>query len=158
MGDLKRASYNFEQEIFFTQLFQDIQDISYAENETHKTEKCYNWFFAPLLIPRIPSPDSRGWMQLVRPGCEENLQGYPSQWPGAGAGSSQLVLWALICKVIVKPKSKVQSPKVKTQRTWADTIITRLLDTFFFFSLSAERVAKLYLVTKYKEVNPIEVF
>ena len=39
-------------------------------------------------------------MQLVRPGCEENLQGYPSQWPGAGAGSSQLVLWALICKVI----------------------------------------------------------
>ena len=27
---------------------------------------------------------------------------------------------------IVKPKSKVQSPKVKTQRTWADPIITRL--------------------------------
>ena len=29
-------------------------------------------------------------------------------------------------KNIVKPKSKVQSPKVKNQRTWADTIITRL--------------------------------
>ena len=27
---------------------------------------------------------------------------------------------------IVKPKSKVQSPKVKTKGTWADTKITRL--------------------------------
>ena len=26
--------------------------------------------------------------------------------------------------MIVKPKSKVQSPKVKTNRTWADTKIT----------------------------------
>ena len=38
-------------------------------------------FSTPLLIPRIPSPDSRGWMQLVRPGCEQNLQGYPSLAP-----------------------------------------------------------------------------
>ena len=27
---------------------------------------------------------------------------------------------------IVKPKSEVQSPKVKTKRTWADTKITRV--------------------------------
>ena len=27
-------------------------------------------------------------------------------------------------KCIVKPKSKVQSPKVKTERTWAETKIT----------------------------------
>ena len=27
---------------------------------------------------------------------------------------------------IVKPKSKVQSPKVKTKGTWADTIITSM--------------------------------
>ena len=26
-------------------MFQDIQNILYAENESHKPEKCYNWFF-----------------------------------------------------------------------------------------------------------------
>ena len=28
--------------------------------------------------------------------------------------------------IIVKPESEVQSPKIKTKRTWADTKITRL--------------------------------
>ena len=84
-------------------------------------------FLTPLLIPRIPSPDSRGWMQLVRPGCEENLQGYLSQWPGPGGcrvlttgslGSDLLTLsrdsdWASTCRG--RPLSLIQT---LGQRIW----------------------------------------
>ena len=33
--------------------------------------------------------------------------------------------WRPVCRFVIgKPKSEVQSPKVKTERTWADTKIT----------------------------------
>ena len=62
--------------------------------------------------------------QALQSSCEENVS--------VKAGQAEIELLNYVgCKtwflmIIVKPKSEVQSPKVKTKRTWADTKITRL--------------------------------
>ena len=50
----------------------------------------------------------------------------PERWFICLASMAAAAVLDIEEELIVKPKSEVQSPKVKTKRTWADTKITRV--------------------------------